>query len=295
VLRAAETAVSSATPAATATPGISPTPTPEPPAVRWVGVHDSNGEKRGVNKAYAGRGDEIWVDVINFKDWLKSLPDKQPEKWAPKDLILYINHVPLLGVHPFYWYEWLYKEWTGNLLTTEYPVTTFGFSLVRNEDSKSAWSHLLNKPGFNRKVVVSVGFENGEEIRSQLAPDDKASKNLAKLREERKSIPLSDKDRLELIDRQLQLAEKGLIDRQFYLTIIPKFSTAIGLTIILGALIAFLALARYTNIIRDPAAARRPDGRRPYSLARGQMAFWFFSRHRLLFLPLDCNGRNGYA
>src|SRR5262249_55326881 len=31
-----------------------------------------------------------------------------------------------------------------------------------------------------------------------------------------------------------------------------------------------------TNIIRDPAAPRRPDGRRPYSLARGQMAFWFF-------------------
>src|SRR6202035_4975781 len=25
-----------------------------------------------------------------------------------------------------------------------------------------------------------------------------------------------------------------------------------------------------------PAAPRRPDGNRPYSLARGQMAFWFF-------------------
>jgi hypothetical protein len=87
---------------------------------------------------------------------------------------------------------------------------------------------------------------------------------------------LSDKDRLEQIDRQLQVAEKGPIDQQFYLTIIPKLSTAIGLTVILGALIAFLALARYTNIIRDPAAARRPDGQRPYSPARRQMAFWFF-------------------
>ncbi len=36
------------------------------------------------------------------------------------------------------------------------------------------------------------------------------------------------------------------------------------------------ALARHTHIIRDPAAPRRPDGQRPYSLARGQMAFWFF-------------------
>jgi hypothetical protein len=35
-------------------------------------------------------------------------------------------------------------------------------------------------------------------------------------------------------------------------------------------------MARHTHIIRDPGAPRRPDGNRPYSLARGQMAFWFF-------------------
>src|SRR5207248_3411344 len=93
LLRAAETAVSTATPVATATAGMSPTvtPTPEPPAVRWVGVHDSNGERRGVNKAYAGRGDEVWVDVINFEDWRK---DKKllSENHQIKDLILYLNH-----------------------------------------------------------------------------------------------------------------------------------------------------------------------------------------------------------
>src|SRR5262245_1878184 len=66
-LRAEETAVPSATPAAQSNSGSSPTPTatPERPAVRWVGVRGSNGEKRGLPKAYAGRGDEIWVDVIN--------------------------------------------------------------------------------------------------------------------------------------------------------------------------------------------------------------------------------------
>ena len=68
----------------------------------------------------------------------------------------------------------------------------------------------------------------------------------------------------------------GKKDQQFYLTVIPKFRTAFGLILILGALIAFLALARHTDIIRDAAAPRRPDGQRPYSLARGQMAFWFF-------------------
>jgi len=288
VLRAEETSVFSATPGGTAAAGSpTATPAPEPPAVRWVGVRDSNGEKRGVPKAYAGRGDEIWVDVVNFEDWLKSLADKKllPENHERRDLILYLNHVPLRGVHPFYWTDWIEKEWTGNVASVEYPVTTFGFSLVRNEDSKVGWSHLLNKPGFNRKVVVSVGFE---EIQSQLTPDktSKATKKLRKLQKKleelqkkRVSISSSDKHALEENERQqerLKVKQARLFDQQFYLAIIPKFSTGIGLAVILGALIAFLALARYTHIILDPAAPRRPDGRRPYSLARGQMAFWFF-------------------
>src|SRR5438270_7346997 len=68
----------------------------------------------------------------------------------------------------------------------------------------------------------------------------------------------------------------GKKDQQFYLTVIPKFRTAFGLILILGALIAFSVLARRTDIVRDAGAPRRPDGQRPYSLARGQMAFWFF-------------------
>jgi hypothetical protein len=238
-IAAEETPMPSATPATTGAAGISPTPSPaETPRVRWVGVHDSNGEKRKVPKAYAGRGDEIWVDVINFKDWLK---DKKPEKWNPNDLILYLNHVPLEGVHPFYWYDWTYQEWTGDVVSLEYPVRTFGFSLVRNEKSKPGWSHLLNQPVFNRRVIVSAGFPSGEEIPSDLTLDKVTGK-----------------------------------DQQFYLTVIPPVRSAFGLIVIVGALIAFVALARYTHIIRDAAAPRRPDGLRPYSLARGQMAFWFF-------------------
>jgi hypothetical protein len=225
---------------------------------------------------------------------VNSLKDKQPlpPDHDRRNLILYLNHVALKGIHPFYWYDWTQNEW-GNVAsidrnaspaptpTATYPVTTFGFSLVRNENSKPAWSHLLNKPGFNRKVVVSVGFEDGEEIPSQLIPDEtkKPFKHLEELKEQRNEISRSvspDKHKLAAIDLLLEQERARLLDQQFYLTIIPKFSTAIGLTVILGALIAFLALARYTNIIRDPAASRRPDGRRPYSLARGQMAFWFF-------------------
>ena len=211
----------------------------EHPSVRAVGVHKWDEEQRAANVIYAQRGDEIWVDIINFKDWVDSLGDKKPQNHEVKDLILYLDHFPLLGVSPIYSYD--KTEWTGKVPPVEYIRTTVGFSLVRNDSSKPGWSHLLNQPVLNRKVIVSVGFPNGEEIDSWVNPK--------------------------------QVTEK---DQQFYLTIIPKFRTAFGLIVILGALIAFLALARHTHIIRDAAAPRRPDGQRPYSLARGQMAFWFF-------------------
>src|SRR5438874_1668946 len=232
--------VPSATPATTGAAGISPTP--EPPSVRWVGVHKWGKEQRGINDIYAQRGDDIWVDVINFKNWVKSLEEKKkkPENSEVRDLILYLDHIPLKGVSPIYWYE---NTWSmGGVPPVETTDTTVGFSLVRNEDSKEGWSHVLNQPVFTRKTIVSVGFANGEEMPSELTPDKNTGKK----------------------------------DQQFYLTVIPKFRTAFGLILILGALIAFLALARHTDIIRDAAAPRRPDGQRPYSLARGQMAFWFF-------------------
>jgi len=238
-LAAEQTPVPSATPAATSAAGISPapSPTPEPPSVRWVGVHKWGEEQRGINDIYAQRGDDIWVDVINFKDWVKSLEEKKkkPENSEVRDLILYLK-----GVSPIYWHE---NTWSmGGVPPVETTDTTVGFSLVRNEDSKLGWSHVLNQPVFTRKAIVSVGFANGEEMNSELTPDKNTGKK----------------------------------DQQFYLTVIPKFRTAFGLIVILGALIAFLALARHTHIIRDASAPRRPDGQRPYSLARGQMAFWFF-------------------
>ncbi len=239
-MAAEETPAPSATPATTGAAGISPTP--EPPSVRWVGVHKWGEEQRGINDIYVQRGDDIWVDVINFKDWVKSLEEKKkkPEDSEVRDLILYLDHIPLKGVSPIYWHE---NTWSiGGVPPVETTDTTVGFSLVRNEDSKLAWSHVLNQPVFTRKAIVSVGFANGEEMNSELTPDKNTGKK----------------------------------DQQFYLTVIPKFRTAFGLIVILGALIAFLALARHTHIIRDAAAPRRPDGQRPYSLARGQMAFWFF-------------------
>ena len=233
---AEQTPVPSATPAATAATGISPTP--EPPCVRRAGVHNQNGEQRHKLATYAQRGDDIWVDIINFEDWVNSL-EKKPDHHEIDDLILYLDHFPLKGIPRIYVHK--RKEWNDQMPPVESPVTTVCFPLVRNDISKPGWSHLLNQPVFKRRVIVSAGFSSGEEMPSELTVDKETGE-----------------------------------DQQFYLTIIPTFRTAFGLIVILAALIAFFALARYTHIIRDAAAPRRPDGQRPYSLARGQMAFWFF-------------------
>jgi hypothetical protein len=231
---------------AASTAGTLSTPPELHPAVRAVGIHGWKGEQRDSHAIYVQRGDEIWVDVHNFQGWLDSLGERLPKNHEVKDLILYLDHFPLLGVTPIYWHE--HREWTpqskdGKWPSQQYTVTTVGFSLVRNDSSKPGWSHLLNQPVFQRKVLVSVGFSNGEEMETVIAPEVQAS---------------------------------GALDQQLFLTVIPHYRTAFGLLVILTALVAFLVLARRTHIIRDGAAPRRPDGLRPYSLARGQMAFWFF-------------------
>src|SRR5438067_11024039 len=127
--------VPSATPATTGAGGISPTP--EPFSVRWVGKHTWKEELRHQpHGTYAQRGEDIWVDIINFKAWVDSLRDKKPpEKHEIKDLILYLNHIALDAVSPIYAHE---TEWeiAPSVKTTP---TTVGFSLVRNDKSKPGW------------------------------------------------------------------------------------------------------------------------------------------------------------
>jgi len=218
---------------------------PSPPAVFQVARHGPDGDNRKNPVRSAQRSDDIFLDVYNFDHWLDELraKGKLPNDHDIRNLILYVDHIPLAGVSPIYWYEWppAYKTEQNNGKTAwvKDTITTVGFTLVRNERSKAAWAHLLSQPVLKRQVVVSLGFENGEEIDSYLKGDGK-------------------KD-----------------EEQFFLTVIP-YRTVFGLAVILGALLAFLSLARNTHIIRDATAPRRPDGLRPYSLARAQMAFWFF-------------------
>lgn len=116
---------------------------------------------------------------------------------------------------------------------------TVYFDLVRTEENKAVWNVLMRRPGFApRKIEVSVGPEGGPRFQS--------------------SAVLA----LEII-------------REAWL-----FWTAVGVFLVLLA--GFVWITRSSDILREPGPQPqgvRPDGkpnRKCYSLARFQMAFWFF-------------------
>lgn len=63
--------------------------------------------------------------------------------------------------------------------------------------------------------------------------------------------------------------------RQFQLVILPQQGFWAFVMLSLGVLTLFYHLARRSDLLRDPNASPGPGQRRPYSLSRCQMGFWF--------------------
>src|ERR1700736_999125 len=129
-------------------------------------------------------------------------------------------------------------------------VTVFksAYHLVRNADNNAVWQQLLREFKFTRPVRITLGLAltNGTWV---FMPT--------------KVIPQGDPAKSPIL---LQLVDIG--------------SLLMALGIIIVALIIFLSLVGPTDLIRDTDAARRPSAKNklvyPISLARSQMAFWFF-------------------
>src|SRR5262249_43377265 len=107
-----------------------------------------------------------------------------------------------------------------------------------SSDAKAAWTNLLGSPtAYSKPVTVSIGIENGRPV----APTDPEHPPMF----------------------TLIILHRGW----FWFTTLA----------FLAVLILFWYLAKNTNILRDSGPPQPPEGqRRPYSLGRVQMAFWFF-------------------
>lgn len=204
----------------------------------------SGGEK--VNEpGRAGIGDELRLEVLNFEQWQAT----QDSRLRQGELVLFLDRQPVAGLklQPYAGSAWSVVGATGETNHISY----FGVKLEQSPDNRRVWKQLLCSPDFEltRPIEVSLGYAGGEPMNSWVYPtavrDGKAP---------------------------------------FYLIILSAACFYFGLSVILGAFFIFVWLVRRTDLLRDPNLPLRPDGRRPLSLGRSQMAFWFFLVFSAFFL-----------
>lgn len=217
------------------------------PAARPAGVYSARDESTPWARFAASGGKTIlarerlvWIDVA---DLAKAIDELAIQKKLPRpdagvaDLVPFVDGVPLQGVHPLN-----PADRSDDTLADGQPVTHLHFLLALNDEDKASWGRLLylDSLSLSRRVDLTLGFENGAVLTTWVMKEG--------------DEPTS----------------------QVYLNVVPGGHAAAGGLLIGGALILFLLLAAKTDVIRDTASPLRPDGRRPFSLARTQMAFWFF-------------------
>jgi hypothetical protein len=218
------------------------------PAARPAGVYSVRQEgtswasfaEHGGRTTLAREG-LLWVDAPGLQ---QAVDDLALQKKLPRpdagiaDLVPVIDGVPLPGVHPLN-----PADRPDDQVPIEgQAVTHLHFHLTRSDDNKAAWDRLLylDALSFSRRVDFTLGFENGAVLTTWVTKESHEPTGEA------------------------------------YLSVVPRPQAAAGGLLVGGALVLFLLLAGKTDVIRDSTASVRPDGRRPYSLARAQMAFWFF-------------------
>lgn len=195
--------------------------------------------------------DTVTVTVANpdaYIQWAKSQESKHESRSKQRDLshlVLFLNDRPIPATDSIVSPTYL-ETYASTDLDAEFVAQwcKIQFRLTRDSQSNVAWGNLLNRPTLIRPVSLSVGFEDLNPMSTNVMDDPKF-----------KPAPL----------------------KPFLLRVLPAdLWSAVGAALIIFTSIAFGYLAFYTDLIRDAASTLRPDGQRPYSLARTQMAFWFF-------------------
>jgi len=193
----------------------------------------------------AGLGDQILIEVEDLDSWIEDSAAAQgrPIPQAVSDLVPFFDGVPVRGVHPEN-----PSTQPDALASNFHTYAKLRFTLERNELNREVWKRLLSGLKWHGRLLnVSLGFEGGSPMLSWVQKDRPSSTDS---------------------DRQLW--------QTFTLVVLPHTSTVVAAVLFFSALIAFFWLVKVTEILKDVSAPLRPDGQSPYSLARVQMAVWFF-------------------
>jgi hypothetical protein len=205
-----------------------------------------------VRERRAGLGDQVTLIIWRLHDWVanrkadaEGLPGAaRPEgSRSESQLILFLDNQPIKGCYSGTITEQAVEG-------SRYTYSHVTFPLTRTETNKDVWAQWLLKPKVERDVALSVGFEDAKASMSSLI---KAENGPA-------SVPDHD--------------ESGFT--RFSFVVISQTWLWVALVLVGTLLFALFYFAAKSDILRDPFSSSRPDGKRPFSLARMQMAFWFF-------------------
>lgn len=189
------------------------------------------------NTCRAGVNDYLSLDVINFEDWRRTVKTQR----QADDLVLFLDGEALPGLRVKFFNEWAEPFWdAGRKQFTTNRVASYGVKLEQDGANAAVWKRLARGAGFEKAAEVSLGYEDAPPMNTWVYP-----------------LP-------------------GDQPSPFVLRIMSRSNMWLGLVVIIGAFLLFVMLARKTDILRDPHLPLRPDETRPFSLARAQMAFWFF-------------------
>jgi hypothetical protein len=124
----------------------------------------------------------------------------------------------------------------------------FRFRLVEDSKSVDAWNELRQTGLYSHDVNFTLVTTLGD-----------------------RSVPLPT-----TVQRNLDAGAQPPADAdRFFLQIASPTLTAVAFAVFILIFVILVTLSIWTDIVSDTSGALRPDGIRPYSLARAQMAFWF--------------------
>ena len=194
---------------------------------------------------HAGLGDQFWIEIKDLDRWMEGhrVAQGTPTPQTVGDLVPFFDEVPVRGIHP---------ENPGTLPADSasdfHSVHRLRFTLERNTSNRAVWNRFLTGLKWDGRLLdVSVGLAGGDPLPSWVQKDRPSSSD-----------------------------PNYKYSKTFTLVVLPHSSTVVAVLLFSAALVAFFWLVKATEILQDVNAPLRPDGQSPYSLARVQMAVWFF-------------------
>ena len=201
------------------------------------------------------------MNVVNPDAYIQWACNRGPDlasKRTVANLVLFLDGRPLAGDYPVTQGDPVTSgpiSMADDKPAVTVPIYPLTFRLVRTSKNNDTWAELLDRPNaVDREVTVSVGFEDLTQVASNIKKGDNGH------------------------DLNPNAARFRLIVVPFNVWMMG------GILLIIASLWIFLRMVGKTELLRDPQAPLKPDRRRPFSLARTQMAFWFFLVFSTYFL-----------